>query len=167
MGEIYEKFKKFIESPEGQEYFKKVKAQKEWEDSWKKEKLSWFNSIGPEKRSYYIQKVIDKYSSESYKDRWYNRGCFPPEELYFWLFDYAYEYGKCWRALSEEVGPGYDSKFVFDDWKVILYNGQGSIVRISHVTDEDIKKGPDSYSQQWLGHEYDRDYYNTLSEEFS
>ena len=63
MGEVYEKFKKFIESPEGQEYFKKVKAQQEWEDSWKNEKLSWFDSIGPEKRSHYIQKVINNYQT--------------------------------------------------------------------------------------------------------
>ncbi len=149
------KFTKFLESPEGQKYIEETRRYYAWLDKWKEKKLAWFDSIGPERRSHYIQKVIDKYSSKSYKDRWYNKGCFPEEELYFWIFDYAYKYGKCWRALSEEVGPGYDSKFVFDNWKVILYNVQGSIVYIKPVTDADIERGPDEYAQHWLGHEYD------------
>ena len=150
-----DKLKKFLETEEGKELIKRWQKKQEFLDKWKEEKLAWFDSIGPERRSHYIQKVIDKYSSKSYKDRWYDRGCFPQEELYFWIFEYAYKYGKCWRALSEEIGPGYDSKFVFDNWKVILYNGQGSIVYIKPVTEEDIQKGPDEWSQHWLGHEYD------------
>lgn len=155
MTDTYKKIKEYFDSTEGQEHLKKIKERYEWLDKWKEEKLAWFNSIGPEKRAYYIQRVIDKYNSKSYKDRWYNKGCFPEEELYFWIFDYAYKYGKCWHAISNEVGPGYDSKFRFDNWIVILYNGQGSVVIVRPVTEEDIKKGPDEWSQRWLGHEYE------------
>ena len=167
MGEVYEKFKKFIESPEGQEYFKKVKAQQEWEDSWKNEKLSWFDSIGPEKRSHYIQKVINKYTSDSYQDRWYNRGIFPEEELYCWLYDYAYKYGKCWNAIYSEAGPGFDSKFLFDDWIIVCYCGQGTKYIVRKATEEDLAKGPNKWAQMWLGREYDNNYYYTLTDEFA
>lgn len=151
----FDKFKEFLESPQGQEMINRWQKEQEFLDKWKNNYLEWFNSIGPEKRAYYIQKVIDKYSSDAYQDRWYKQGCFPPEELYFWIYDYAYKYGKCWHAIADEVGPGYDSKFRFDNWIVILYNGQGSVVIVRPVTEEDIKKGPDEWSQRWLGHEYE------------
>jgi len=149
------KFTKFLESEAGQELIKRWQKEQEFLDKWKNNYLEWFNNIGTEKRSYYIQKVIDKYNSKAYTKKWYDRGYFPPEELYFWIYDYAYKYGKCWHAIADEVGPGYDSKFRFDDWIVILYNGQGSKVIVRPVTEEDIEKGVDEWSQRWLGHEYD------------
>ena len=71
------------------------------------------------------------------------------------IYDYAYEYGKCWNAIYEEAISGFDHKFVFDDWKIVLYTGQGSVIRIDKVTEEDLKKGPDEWAQRCLGHEYE------------
>jgi hypothetical protein len=156
----------FYNSPQGQELIKQEKKHQEFLDNLKNDRLLWFYSIGPEKRSHYINKIIKKYKSDSYVKRWMDRGIFPPENLFFDIYDYAYKYGKCWRPVANEVGPGYDSKFVFDDWKVLLYNGQGSIVIIEPLTDEDREKGPDEYSQRLLGHEYSN-YYETLTDEFT
>ena len=163
MTDMLQKLIDFTNSPEGQEFIKKQKEHQKFLEELKNEKLAWFDSIGSEKRSYYINKIIKKYKSDSYIKRWMNRGIFPPESLYWYIYDYAYKYGKCWRAIPDEVGPGYDSKFVFDEWKVLLYNGQGSIVIIEPLTEEDKKRGPDEYSQRLLGH----DYYETLTEEFA
>ena len=160
-----ENLKEHLAKPEVQEAIKKFKEHQEFLDELKNEYLAWFDSIGAERRNHYIQKVIKKYTSDSYKDRWYNRGIFPPEELYWWIYDYAYKYGKCWNPSTNEVGPGYAAKFVFDDWKVIRYDGQGSIVIISKITDEDIKRGPDTWAQSLLGKEYS-DYYESLTDEF-
>ena len=110
---------------------------------------------------------MNKYNSDAYKDRWYNRGIFPPEDLYWFIYDYAYKYGKCWNCISEEAGPGFNYKFVFDDWKVLEYDGQGSVVIIDKVTPEDLEKGPNKLAQKFLGHEYDYKYFETLTEEFA
>lgn len=168
-----EQLKEYFESEKGKKEIEEYKKHQDFLQSRKDYYLSWFDSIGPEKRAYYIQKVIDKYESKEYKDRWYNRGYFPPENLFWYIFDYAYKYGKCWRTLSEEVGPGFDSKFVFDNWKVLLYIGQGSIVKIYPLTEEDKIKGPDKWSQRCLSHEYDyeydyeHEYFETLTNEFA
>ncbi len=164
---ISEKLKEYFESEQGKKEMEEYRKHQDFLQSLKDYYLSWFDSIGSERRAHYIQKVIDKYKSKEYQDRWYNRGCFPQEELFWYIFDYAYKYGKCWRALSEEVGPGYDSKFVFDNWKVLLYNGQGSIIEISPLTEEDKIKGPDEWAQRCLGHEYDYKYFETLTDEFA
>lgn len=167
MDQMLEKFKKFLDSEEGKALIEEAKKSQEKYNKLKNDRLEWFNSIGEEKRNKYIQKVIDKYTSKEYKDRWYSRGMFPQEELYWWIYDYAYKYGRCWHAIPDEVGPGFTYKFVFDNWKVLLYNGQGSIVIISKVTDEDIKRGPDEWAQYCLGHEYEKEYYENLTDEFA
>ncbi len=56
----------FYNSPEGQELIKQEKKHQEFLDNLKNDRLEWFNSIGPEKRSHYINKIIKKYKSDSY-----------------------------------------------------------------------------------------------------
>lgn len=167
MNKIVELLKKYLESEEGKRELEKYINREDFLDSLKDKYLNWFNSIGPERRSHYINKVINKYNSKEYQNRWYNKGCFPEEELYWLIYDYAYKYGKCWNAIKEEAGPGFDKKFVFDDWKVILYSGQGFIIKILPLTEEDRKRGPNELEQRFLGHEYDDEYYKTLTKEFA
>ena len=169
MENLTQKIKEYFESEEGKREVEKFFKHKEFTDSLRNHYLSWFDSIGPERRAHYINKIINKYKSDSYIKRWMDRGCFPQESLYWDIYDYAYKYGKCWNAIAEEVGPGFDSKFVFDDWKVLLYNGQGSIIKILPLTEEDRKRGPDELAQRFLGHEYDYEdmYFATLDDEFA
>lgn len=167
MIDIIEELKKKLDDPKYQEIIRKNLEHNKFLTELKDEQLEWFDSIGPERRARYIQKVIDKYKSKKYKDRWFFRSTFPPQPLFDYIYDYAYKYGKCWNAIPEEAGPGFDKKFVFDNWKVLLYTGQGYMIFIDKVTDEDIKAGPDKLGQKWLGHEYDDHlYYETLTKEF-
>lgn len=170
--ESINKWKEFANSEKGKKYIEEYRKKIEHDNYLKNYYLEWFHSIGPERRERIINKIIEKYNSNSYKDRWYNRGIYPPQDLYFSIYDYAYKYGKCWNCIKDEVGPGFDKKFNFDNWKILLYNGQGSIVIIQKMTDEDWKAGYNSWAQQCLGHEYDynfdnKDYFETLTDEFA
>lgn len=54
-----------------------------------------------------IGKIVERYESEEYKERWYRRGIEPPDDLYWFLFEYASLYGReCseaeWRKHSND-----------------------------------------------------------------
>ncbi len=58
----------------------------------------------PEFLDLVIIKVLERYNSKKYKDRWYNRGFEPPENLLNFLYDYAFENGeKSFDIHGEEV----------------------------------------------------------------
>ena len=79
------------------------------------------------------EKAIEKYNSSEYRDRWYNRGIVPPEDLLFFLFDYAKKYG---RECSEEEwikhGNSFSSGLFFcNGYYFNMMNGQGSAIIVT------------------------------------
>lgn len=80
-----------------------------------------------------VNKVITKYESKEYKDNWYGRGIFPPEPLYFFLYDVAKKYGKeftlkQYRAMENTMFT--DAVYVLNDWCFEHISGQGCAVKI-------------------------------------
>lgn len=80
----------------------------------------------------FTEKVILKYSSKKYRDRWYNRGIEPPESLYWFLFEYAERYGrKCSRKEWNTYGNVFSSSLYFcNGYYFNRMDGQGSVIKI-------------------------------------
>ena len=81
----------------------------------------------------FIEKVILKYNSKEYEDRWYSRSIMPPEDLYWFLYDYAKVYG---RECNYEEWDKYTNSFSSDllfcnGYYFNKMDGQGSVFKIS------------------------------------
>lgn len=92
-----------------------------------------FNKLSAAERSKIIEKILNKYRSEKYISRWWDRGIEPPEDLYWCLLVYAQQYGiesphvrELWTAFSSE-------SYIIDDWLIQRLDGQGSKVLIEKI----------------------------------
>lgn len=88
----------------------------------------------------FIQKVIEKYASKKYKDSWYNRGIIPPNDLYYFLNDYAILYG---REAKKKEYKKYGNRFTesiyfLGDYCIHIMIGQGRSISITPT--KDLKK---------------------------
>jgi len=80
----------------------------------------------------FIEKVIIKYDSDNYKDRWYYKGIQPPEDLYWFLYEYAVKYG---RECKKKEWKKYSNNFTSELYYINGYyfnrmDGQGSIIQV-------------------------------------
>ena len=85
-----------------------------------------------------VEKVVEKYDSDKYRDYWWKKGYEPPEDLYFFLFDYAEKYGVEVNENSpieqKECANMFTSDIYYLDGYVFnLMNGQGTCVIIQKV----------------------------------
>ena len=86
-----------------------------------------------------ISKVLKKYRSKEYRDKWYHRGIEPPESLLFFLNEYAKEYGK--EVSGEELREFYEkhnssfsvSLYRIEGYYIELLQGQGSAIRVFEI----------------------------------
>lgn len=88
------------------------------------ENIGWFCDI--------VDRIITKYQSDEYCDKWYGLGKEPPEELYWFLFQYAMRYGReCneaeWRRYGTEFTSGM---FFIHGYYISRLDGQGSCIII-------------------------------------
>lgn len=80
----------------------------------------------------FVEKVINKYDSNEYVNRWLNRRIEPQEKLYWFLFVYVKKYGR--RCLHKEWDK-YSNEFTSELYYYKGYyfnqmNGQGSVIQI-------------------------------------
>lgn len=82
-----DKLLKFLKSEEGKksmdDFANNIKMKHEIRDK----QLERFNRIG--NFNEFVEKVIVKYNSAKYRKFWYDKGIEPPENLYWFLFDYT------------------------------------------------------------------------------
>jgi hypothetical protein len=81
----------------------------------------------------FLEKVIIKYNSKEYNDRWYNRGTEPPESLYFFLFNYAQKYGReCDDAEWAKYGNMFSGDLYFiHGYYFNIMHGQGTVIKVT------------------------------------
>lgn len=82
-----------------------------------------------------LEKIINKYNSKEYKDRWYSRSIMPPETLFWFIYNYAEKYG---RAATREEWDTYGNMFTSSLYYINGYifnqmDGQGSIIKITKI----------------------------------
>jgi hypothetical protein len=80
----------------------------------------------------FTRRVVAKYESDEYRDRWYSRGIEPREDLYYFLMEYAIKYGrKVTKSEIKKYGNIFTSELVFcEGFYFNLTNGQGSVIKI-------------------------------------
>lgn len=128
-----ETFKKHIESPEGKAHAKAYFERLDNIDKMHDNQVDRFWNKYQERFDEIVNKIITKYESKEYKDNWYGRGIFPPETLFFFLYDVAKKYGKeftlkQYRAMEYPMFT--DAVYVLNDWCFEHISGQGCAVKI-------------------------------------
>ena len=83
----------------------------------------------------FIAKIISKYDSDRYKDRWYSRGMEPPETLYWFLFHYAEKYGsKCNKKEWKKHSNMFTTSLLYiPGYYIQKMDGQGSVIKITKI----------------------------------
>jgi hypothetical protein len=118
-----EEFEKFIN-----QLTVKLNNEKEFDLRW----VERFKKYGAKNIDETIEKLMDKYYSESYRNREYRLGYQPREELMWLLFDYAQKY--CKICEDERFYNNFTSgAFYVGSYVIQIMNGQGSIIRIDRI----------------------------------
>lgn len=122
----------YLESEEGkkavEEYFERQRKIEEIAKSQYKRFHEKFSSRFFE----IVEKIQAKYNTEAYVEKWYSRGIEPPEHLYWFLFEYAKQYGRE-ATIAEHIQYGNDftaEMFFVHGYLFNLMNGQGSVIKI-------------------------------------
>jgi len=79
-----------------------------------------------------VEKCIAKYSSNEYRNKWYNLGIEPPESLYFFLYEYAERYGNLCNETEWATHGNTFTKSLYycNGYYFNLMLGQGCKVKI-------------------------------------
>lgn len=142
-GTLAKMLKEYLNSPEGQADYEREKEQMMKLMNIEKSQRERFHKLTVEERNNFINKTILKYRSKEYRDRWYNRGIVPPENLFFFLYDYAAEYGE---PIEDETQMFACANYVFDNnWVISLMYGQGTVVIVRTLSDFRYEK------MEWKG----------------
>lgn len=83
-----------------------------------------------------VEKIQTKYNTKAYVKKWYSRGIEPPEDLYWFLFEYAKQYERE-ATIAEHIQYGNDftaEMFFVHGYLFNLMNGQGSVIHIHKTT---------------------------------
>jgi hypothetical protein len=130
-----EKLKAILATEEGQkearEFFGRYRREEEILNS----QIERFHQKYKDSISDIIEKIVAKYESDKYKDRWYSRGIMPQEELYWFLLGYAKKYG---RECTEEELKVYENSFsgyifIVGDYVIQSMSGMGGCVKIEKI----------------------------------
>lgn len=122
---MLEKLRAYLESDEGKEdarkYWEKINHKAQVDKNW----INKFNNLQDNDKEIIIEKIITKYKSNQYIDKWYSKGCFPPEPFFYLLYKCAAEYGKCIDDDNEI--------YVFNGYSFEMINGQGTYINIEKL----------------------------------
>jgi len=138
MGKLFDDLMAYFETEEGKkswdEWANKIANEQE---IYSKQLQRAFNKFGVN-ISHIVEKIILKYDSDKYRDFWWNKGCEPPEDLYFFLFDYAAKYGVIVNENSpieqKKLANMFTSEIYYLDGYVFnKMNGQGTCVLVEKV----------------------------------
>lgn len=120
-----DKLKDFLDSPEGQKALNDQVKKWAWDDTVKRNwiiKLEDHTKGNDKLLDEIIYKVINKYNSDEYQNRWYKRHIMPLESLLFLIYDYIQLYGR-------ETHPNSDI-YHYRGWSAEIIHGQGSVCKV-------------------------------------
>jgi len=126
---MYKELKAFYDSEGGQkhikEYYKKLELERKIHNK-QLRRLKKENFIS------FLEKVIKKYESKSYQDRYWKRGLEPPNDLYFFIEDWVSKYGRncSIKEWKKYMTPFTTRLFYFKGYYISRLDGQGSFIKI-------------------------------------
>lgn len=130
-------FEEYMESDEGKEHTERFLNKIRNKELIEKRHTKILHEKFGDSIDSFIEKVVNKYDSDKYKDRWYKRSIEPPETLYYTLYDYA-EFLNC-RASNEQIEKygsgmfGGDVAYILGSYFLQIIHGQGSAVIITKI----------------------------------
>lgn len=124
--------KAFLETDEGKESIKRFGEKLQREANHKDRWIEKFKARCEDDLDGAIEKLMEKYCSDAYRDREYARGVEPREPLLWLAFEYAVEH--CEECKEEK----YFNMFTGGAWYIGSYviqvmHGQGSVIRIDKI----------------------------------
>jgi len=131
----------FLKSPEGKASIAAFAQELVNKDNIKASQLARFNERlekGTLEFASVVERVLEKYNSDKYRDHWYKAGYEPPEPLCFFLFYYAEKYGReCTKKEWKKFANMFTGDlYYYGGYYFNLMHGQGSVVHITHENDE-------------------------------
>lgn len=134
MNNMLENLKKYLDSEEGKKSFERVVQEDLNKEKIKNYQLDKFHNKFNDIKLFnkFVEKVINKYQSDKYRDFWYSKGFEPHEELYYFLHSYAEKYGReCTNEEYIEYGNDFTSSLYFiNGYYFNRSDGQGSFINI-------------------------------------
>ena len=140
MNDMLEKMKAYLETDEGKEATRQWALKMEREDAHEKRWIEKFKQRCEGDLDGCIEKLMDKYYSDEYRDREYDMSIEPRESLLWLALEYAHEYFKPCddeKYLNDFTGGAY----YIGSYVIQVMYGQGSVLRIDKVedvTDKDL-----------------------------
>lgn len=134
----YERIRKWMDSPEGQEALERESEKIARAERVKKNFAKRIKAMPMAEQDKWVRRVIAKYASDGYKNRWYDRGIFPPEDLFYYIGDFI-----VWNGVK--VGETKDGEpiFQYNHWRMDCKCGQGQ----THYNFEYMEDIPDGYGR--------------------
>lgn len=119
MGQFSEQIKAFLNSPQAEDAIKQYNDHIEHCKKINEKYVKKFNDFSKEKKIEILNKLMNKYNSNEYQDRYYNKGQYPTFNLYDRLEEWCANYN-CPKVLQlnpEDNWIGYDileGEFLFE-----------------------------------------------------
>lgn len=132
--------REWMDSEERQESIEEFANKLKREEDILNSQLERFHNKFANRFSEIVEKVIVKYESDEYNNRWYKRSIEPPEDLFWFLFEYAVKYGKeCSQKEYQEYGGDFTTAlFLVHGYYFLRMDGQGSVVQIKKADPEKV-----------------------------
>ena len=126
MKDVLEELKQWLKSDDCVEYAEKINNQKIIRDM-QLERLHNSNRFID-----FTERVLKKYKCDSYIDKWYKRGFEPPEDLLWFIFEYAEKYGRnCTTTEIDKYANMFTSQLVYcNGYYFNRMDGQGSFIKV-------------------------------------
>jgi hypothetical protein len=124
------KITEWLDSPEGEaamdEWFIKIQKEEEWGKRWVEKFRVW----AEDDIDAALEKLMNKYYSDAYRDREYFKcGCEPREDLLWLAWGYASE--NCPECTDEEYFNCFTGgAYHIGSYVIQIMHGQGSVLRI-------------------------------------
>jgi hypothetical protein len=116
----YERIRKWMDSPEGQEALERESEKIARAERVKKNCAKRIKAMPMAEQDKWMRRVIAKYASDGYKNRWYDRGIFPPEDLFYYIGDFIFNNG-IFVGTASDGEPIYQ----YNHWRMDCKYGQG------------------------------------------
>jgi len=128
-----EKLMNFLDSPEGKKVMQEFANKRESSKLILESQIEGLRKSG--KFSTLVESAIKKYNSDEYVNRWYKRGIEPPEDIFWFLFEYSKKWGReCWEDEWENIAGMFTTEFTFcEGYYFERLDGQGSAIKITKI----------------------------------
>lgn len=128
---LLEQLKAYLDSEEGKANIKRHQELATFRANLMGKRMDYLHNLSIDERDILFSKIKAKYDSDEYYHRWMDRGIEPPEDLYYYILEYGYIYGK--PNEIEDAHFGYNSYIIDNSWVITAWYGQGTAYNFEKI----------------------------------